>query len=72
MFLWRLFTKLRLFYFCYSLLVVRRKVVENSTVVIRARLTERKDRKLFMAATMEDRHGVVLADAQSLFIVPKQ
>jgi hypothetical protein len=47
-------------------------VVEDSTVVIRARLTERKDRKLFMAATMEDRHGVVLADAQSLFIIPRQ
>ena len=59
-------------YFVYNIILLnRRKVQEDSTCIIKARLVERKDRKLLMTATMEDRHGVILAESTSLFIIVK-
>ena len=50
----------------------RRKVPANSHCVIRARVTKREGRKLFMSGTMEDAQGNILADGTSLFIVVRQ
>lgn len=50
----------------------RKKISENSTLVIRARVTETQNRKLFMSAIMEDAKQNVVAEATSLFIVAKK
>lgn len=49
----------------------RKKISENSLVILKAKVSELKGRKLFMTATMEDVEGNILADSNSLFIIIK-
>ena len=42
--------------------------MENSAVIITAKLTETKGRKLFMSATVRNPNGDVLVEATALFI----
>ena len=42
--------------------------MENSVVIITAKLTETKGRKLFMSATVRGPNGDVLVEATALFI----
>jgi hypothetical protein len=49
--------------------ICRRKIPEDSIVILRAKISEYQDRKIFMTATMEDVAGNLLADSTSLFIV---
>ena len=50
----------------------RKKVSEDSTVVLRARVKEAVGRKLYFEATMHDLNGALLADSTSLFISVKK
>ena len=43
----------------------------NTAVIVTAKLSETKGRKLFMAAVMRNPSGEVLADATALFITMK-
>jgi uncharacterized membrane protein len=40
-------------------------------VILRAKISETHERKLFMSGTMEDVSGNILADSSSLFIIIK-
>lgn len=49
----------------------RKPVLANTAVIVTAKLSESKGRKLFMTAVMRNPSGDVLADATALFITMK-
>eukprot|EP01035_Chromulina_nebulosa_P017099 gene17099-22612_t len=49
----------------------RRPILAGTTVVLKAKLSSKEGRKLFMSASMENENGEVLADSTTLFIMKK-
>lgn len=54
----------RYFFFMFD----RKKVPENSIAMLRCKFSKVEGRKLFMAGTMEDVDGNILADSTCLYI----